>query len=321
MGCEWRRMRRGWRGEGRELLGRDGRDGRDGRAFVSVPVTEVSTVGATLDTLAARIAGPSSPPARQEARDLIAAVLDVPRFWPSAHREEVLTSGQSGAIEECASRLGQGMPFAYAVRKAPFRTLSVYVDERVLIPRPETEMLVDLVLAATAGGSGLAIDVGTGSGCIALSLASEGTFDRIIATDVSSDAIEVARMNSRGTDRIELRSGNCLTPCRGERASVIVSNPPYIAWSEAEDLPALVRDWEPATSLFADENGMAAIRTIAREAIPVLIEGGLLALEIDSRRGDEAADAVRQLGAYRDVVVRADLTGRARFVLARRAED
>src|SRR6185503_1773262 len=199
-------------------------------------------------------------------------------------REHSLTAAQCDEIEACATRLGQGMPFAYAVRKAPFRHLTLYVDERVLIPRPETEMLVDLVLDSTARGKGLAIDVGTGSGCLALALATEGGFDRIIATDVSSDALEVARMNVGGTGRIDVRLGNYLAPCRGERANVIVSNPPYIAWSEAGDLPALVRDWEPATSLFADDNGMAAIRTIAAEAIPVLIGGGLLALEIDSRR-------------------------------------
>jgi release factor glutamine methyltransferase len=282
---------------------------------------ETSTIGATLDTLAARIAGPLAPPARQEARDLIAAVLGVARFWPSAHRDHVLTSEQNAEIEACASRLAEGMPFAYAVRKAPFRHLSIYVDQRVLIPRPETEMLVDLVLDSTSRGSGLAIDVGTGSGCLALALATEGAFDRVIATDVSSAAIDVARINTAGTDRIELREGNYLAPCAGERATVIVSNPPYIALSEAGDLPALVRDWEPASSLFADENGMAAISAIASGAVPVLIGGGLLALEIDSRRGNEAADMIRRLGAYRDVVVRADLTGRARFVLARRAED
>jgi release factor glutamine methyltransferase len=279
------------------------------------------TVGGALDALAERISGPLSPPARQEARDLIAAVLGVARFWPSAHRDHTLSQEQSDEIDACAFRLGQGMPFAYAVRKASFRHLNLYVDERVLIPRPETEVLVDLVLDSTARGKGLAIDVGTGSGCLALALATEGGFDRVIATDVSSDALEVARINLSGTDRIELRSGSYLAPCAGERANVIVSNPPYIAWSEGGDLPALVREWEPATSLFADDNGMAAIRSIAAEAVPVLIGGGLLALEIDSRRGNEAADVIRQIGAYRDVVVRPDLTGRARFILARRAED
>ena len=279
------------------------------------------TIGAALDAIAARIAGPLSPPARQEARDLIAAVLDVPRFWPSAHREQLLTSAHAEAIDAAAARLARGLPFAYAVQRAPFRNLSVYVDERVLIPRPETEMLVDLILDSTGRGTGLAIDVGTGSGCLALALATEGGFERAIATDVSAHAVEVARTNLAGTERVEVRTGSYLAPCRGERASVVVSNPPYIAWSEAGELPALVRDWEPATSLFADENGMAAIRAIATEAIPILIGGGLLALEIDSRRGEVSAELVRQLGAYRDVVVRTDLTGRARFVLARRVEE
>jgi release factor glutamine methyltransferase len=274
-----------------------------------------------LDALALRLAGPLVPAARQEARDLIAAVLDVPRYWPSGHRDEALTAAQLREIESGVERLSQGMPFAYAVRRASFRQLSLYVDERVLIPRPETEVLVDLVLAAAGGRGGVVIDVGTGSGCIAMALATEGKFDRIIATDVSADALEVARLNSAGTARMELRTGSYLAPCRSERASVIVSNPPYIAWSEAASLPALVRDWEPAPSLFADDNGMAAIDAIAAEGADVLEGGGLLALEVDSRRADEAAQAVSRIGAYRDVVVRPDLTGRARFVLARREEE
>jgi release factor glutamine methyltransferase len=281
----------------------------------------VKLLGDVLDALAGRLAGPLAPPARQEARDLIAAVLDVQRFWPTAHRAHPLTAEQVDAIEASATRLQQGMPFAYAVRRAAFRHLSLYVDQRVLIPRPETEMLIDLVLDSTDRGKGLAIDVGTGSGCIAIALAREGTFDRVIGTDISADAIEVARMNASGMDRIEFRSGSFLAPCAGERATVVVSNPPYIAWPEAEELPDLVRNWEPATSLFAGEGGMAAIRMIATEAVPVLAGNGLLAMEIDSRRAVEAADAVRHLDAYRDVVVRTDLTGRARFVLARRVED
>jgi release factor glutamine methyltransferase len=291
-----------------------------------------------MEALSVQLGGAIALPARQEARDLIAAVLDVPRFWPSAHPEHALSRDELAAIEDAAARMARGMPFAYAVRRAAFRSLSLFVDERVLIPRPETEVLVDLVLAATEGGRGTVIDVGTGSGCIALALASEGKFSRVIGTDVSAGAIAVATFNSgllrrHGERQLasserqfvggvpEFRLGSYLSPCFGEKATVVVSNPPYISYDEAKELPSLVRDWEPSVALFADGDGLTGIAEIATQAAGVLNPGGLLALEVDSRRAGRASELVAALAAYRDVLVRPDLTGRARFVLARRAED
>ena len=287
---------------------------------------DASNIGEALDAIAVYLAAGGAPPSRQEARDLVAAVLDVPRFWPSAHRDRALTPPESAAMERAAARLAAGMPFAYAVGSAAFRRLTLEIDERVLIPRPETEVLVDLVLDSSDRGSGTVIDVGTGSGCIALSLAGEGTFDRVIATDLSSAALDVARANAgrllgANAGRIEFRQGEFLAPCAAERATVVVSNPPYISPSEAGELPALVRDWEPGLALFADDDGMAAIARIAQEATTVLVSGGLLALEVDSRRAERAAQCVAATGAYRDIAVQPDLTGRARFVLARRVEE
>lgn len=305
-----------------------------------VPDATVSaTVSATLDALASRLAGAMAPPARAEARDLIAAVLDVPRFWPSAHGTRTIAPRDVDRINDAADRLQRGMPFAYAVRRAAFRSLSLYVDERVLIPRPETELLVDQVLAATGGGRGIAIDLGTGSGAIALALATEGRFERVIGTDVSADALAVAQKNGAAivwdetkesptspaspirhpASRVEFRQGAYFAPLRGVRADVMVSNPPYISWADADELPASVRDWEPAVALFADDNGMAAINVIVNGASDLLLPGGMLALEVDSRRAETAADLVRGAYGFRDVVVLPDLTGRARFVCARRA--
>jgi release factor glutamine methyltransferase len=118
---------------------------------------------------------------------------------------------------------------------------------------------------------------------------------------------------------VELRAGSLLAPVSGERARVVVSNPPYIAYGEAAALPASVRDWEPAVALFAADNGMAAIAAIARQAADVLEPGGLLALEVDARRASLAAELCMTDRRYDDVRVRLDLTGRERFVLARRA--
>ncbi|MEX2182733.1 MAG: peptide chain release factor N(5)-glutamine methyltransferase [Gemmatimonadaceae bacterium] len=283
------------------------------------------TIGALLDELAASLVGPGVPPARAAARDVIAGVLDRPRFWPSAHRDDPLDAATLAAIRGAAARLGEGMPIQYAIGRATFRHLTLAVDRRVLIPRPETELLVDLVLAAQRGGSGTVVDVGTGSGAIALALASEGAFDRVIGTDLSADAIAVATANlgAIATDRrarVEFLVGDLLAPIGGLRVDTIVSNPPYISPAEEAELPQVVRDWEPPSALFAGEDGMAAIRALVPQAAAALRPGGLLALEVDSRRSTLAAAAVSQEGRFTEVETRNDLTGRPRFVMARRQE-
>ncbi|MFI5312337.1 MAG: peptide chain release factor N(5)-glutamine methyltransferase, partial [Gemmatimonadales bacterium] len=221
-------------------------------------------------------------------------------------------------------RLRSGMPFQYAVGRMTFRHLTLRVDRRVLIPRPETEMLVDLALALT-GGTGTVADIGTGSGAIALALAAEGRYDRIIATDVSREALELARGNldSLAPNRrslIDFREGDLLTAIAGERLRAVVSNPPYISPAEAGDLPAAVRDWEPPLALFSGDDGLAAIRAIVRDAPLVLEPGGMLALEIDTRRAALARECAATDTRYRDVELRLDLTGRERFLVARLKE-
>src|SRR5471032_1399129 len=240
------------------------------------------------DQLAIQLAGQGVPPARADARDLIAAMLDKPKFWPTANQNLELDANTAAAMLAAGAKMARGMPMQYAVGRAAFRHLDLNVDQRVLIPRPETEMLVELVLGL-CGQGGTAADIGTGSGAIALSLAAEGKFDRVIATDLSEDALVVARGNLAAIPAekralIEFRQGNLLEPLAGDLLRAIVSNPPYISPSEKSDLPAGVRDWEPPLALFSEEDGMAAIRGIVREAAVLLEPGGLLAVEIDSRR-------------------------------------
>jgi release factor glutamine methyltransferase len=286
-----------------------------------------SSVGDLVDELTRVLdrAAVDDPPA--EARDLIAALLDVPRFWPTMHRGQAASCELVDLARRAAVRRAAGAPFAYAVGRAAFRHLTLAVDERVLIPRQETEVLVDLVLACGLPAGGIAVDVATGSGAIALALASEGRFDRVIATDVSADALAVARANAArlasGRAPVELAIGSYLAPAatllRGALARSIVSNPPYIAYGEATALPPSVRDWEPSLALLSGDEGMGAIRTIARDAARHLEPDGVLALEVDARRASLAAECVAADPRYRSVEVRFDLTGRERFVLARRA--
>jgi release factor glutamine methyltransferase len=284
---------------------------------------ESSALGTLLAELAADLDGAGVALPRDEARDIVAAVLDVPRFWPSANTGALVDATAAEEARRAATARARGAPFAYAVGRAAFRYLTLAVDDRVLIPRQETEVLVDLVLQAEDGGRGTLVDVGTGSGAIALALATEGDVERVIATDVSRGALEVAERNA-ALVRDELRApveflhGSLLAPLAGLRVRALVSNPPYIAFSELEELPASVRDWEPPLALLSGDEGLAATRLIVRDAPSVLESGGLLALEVDTRRASLVAEALASNGSYQDVGVHLDLTGRERFVLARR---
>jgi release factor glutamine methyltransferase len=262
-----------------------------------------------------------------EARELLSALLGVQRSWPSLNNDVAIEDAWRERALAAAAKRVRGAPIAYCVGKAAFRHMTLEIDERVLIPRPETEQLVDVALSmvgATAGGT--AVDVGTGSGAIALALATEAEFDRVIATDVSADALAVARRNTellRGALRasVEFRQGSLLAPVGNTRVRLIVSNPPYIANPEAATLPASVRDWEPPIALLSGRDGLRATARLVRQAGERLLPGGALALEADSRRAGAVADLANADPRFTDVKVIKDLAGRERFVVARRKED
>lgn len=293
-------------------------------ADVTGTAAQAGTVGALVREMAAQLEHAGIADAKREAGDIVAAVYDVPRFWALLHESEPVDAHRVADCRRAAQHRSAGAPFAYAVGRSAFRHLTLHIDERVLIPRQETEMLVDEVLAREA--TGLAIDIGTGSGAIALALASEGSFDRVIGTDVSSGAVAVARANGERlapslNAPVEWREGSLFAPIEGERARVLVSNPPYISFDEALTLPESVRDWEPPFALYSALGGMAISASIVRGAPDVLVAGGLLVMELDSRRASLAAELALASGRYRDVSVRLDLAGRERFLIARRKDE
>jgi len=264
--------------------------------------------------------------ARLEAELLLAGVLGVERLQLYLQFDRPVSVEELERYRGSVRRRLKHEPVQYIVGEAAFRHLKLRVDRRVLIPRPETEVLVGEVLRWAAGRPGMlrALDIGTGSGAIALSLAIEGNFAAVVATDPSAAALVVARLNADGVEaggRVELRHGSLWEPIAAdERFDVIVSNPPYVAIGEATALPAEVSAWEPSEALFGGGDGLDVVRGIVAGAPARLRPGGLLALEIGATQGQ----AVRVLlaaqgGAWGAVRIVKDLAARDRVLLAEAA--
>ena len=249
--------------------------------------------------------------------------------------DEPATMRMGLSLQAMVGRLLSGEPVQYVLGHWPFRHVDLLVDRRVLVPRPETELVAEtaLELARTwhreLGGSETLVvaDLGTGSGAIGLSLANELpiTGVEVWITDVSTDALDVARANVAGIGRnaanVRVAHGSwcdALPDHRRARVHVIVSNPPYIDPSDPE-VEGGVREWEPGSALFAENNGLADIETIAREALGWLAESGWLVLEIGHRQGESVRRILVGLG-YVDVDIRPDLAQRDRIAIARRTK-
>ena len=215
-----------------------------------------------------------------------------------------------------------GEPLQYVLERWPFRQLELFVDRRVLIPRPETEVVVGAVLAEHARVGGPVVDLGTGSGAIALSVVAERPGTEVWGIERSADALAVARANCTGLGRrartVRLVEGSWFSALpdelRGE-VGVVASNPPYVP--DAAPLPADVVDWEPAEALRAGDDGLADIRVIVAGAVEWLAPGGALVVE----HGDDQGPATRALAAsagFDEIRTGTDLAGRDRFLVARR---
>jgi release factor glutamine methyltransferase len=271
--------------------------------------------------------------ARHDAELLLAAVLGTSRLDLYLQHDRPLTEAELQAYRTSIRRRLKREPVQYILGDAAFRELTLKVDKRVLIPRPETEVLVGVVLDfmrgrlpadAASGRVGewatTALDLGTGSGAIALSLLREGPFERVVATDVSADALAVARDNAvrAGLDaRLELRCGSLWDAVDdNERFDVVVSNPPYVADSGREELQAEVRDWEPAVALFGGASGTLLLHVIVDGARRFLREDGLLALEVGMEQAEGIAERARTSAGFAWSSVAKDYTGRDRIVLA-----
>jgi release factor glutamine methyltransferase len=222
------------------------------------------------------------------------------------------------AFRAAVERRVRGEPLAHATGWVGFRGLTLRSDPRALIPRPETEGLVDLLLARVRGGR--VADIGTGTGCLALSLAAEGGFGEVVGVELSADALGLARENRALTGlNVALVRGDLCGPLRSGALDALVSNPPYLTAGEYAVLDSSVRDWEPRSALESGADGLHATARLLDDGRRVMRPGGWLGVEVDCTRAAETARRAGALG-WTDVAIHADLFGRERYLLARRSE-
>lgn len=248
---------------------------------------------------------------RLEAELLLLHVLRKSRSWLIAHATDPLDEASAAVFDALVQRRRAGEPVAYITGKRGFWTLDLDVTPDTLIPRPETELLVELALARMMPRSRV-VDLGTGSGAIALALGREGPAASIVATDASAGALAVARRNaeSHGIGNVRFVQGSWLEPLAGEQFDIVVSNPPYI---EADD-PHLAQGdlrFEPSTALASGNDGLDDIRLIVAQSRAVLAEGGWLMMEHGWNQGD-AVRALLEAAGYREVFTAQDLEQRDR---------
>lgn len=235
-----------------------------------------------------------------------------------AGADAMVPADQATRFEAAVARRAAGEPLAHVTGLAGFRHLVLRSDGRALIPRPETEGVVDLLLARVR--TGRVADIGTGSGCLALSLAQEGSFSQVVGVDVSAAALALAAENRARTGLpVQVVRGDLAAPLATGAFDAVVSNPPYLTEAEYAALDPSVARWEPALALASGADGLAATWRLLADLPRVLRPGGWMVLEVDCHRAAHVGRRAAELG-WQDVQVGDDLFGRARYVVARRSD-
>jgi release factor glutamine methyltransferase len=283
------------------------------------------------------LAASGSAEAAIEAEVLLRHVLHLDRAGLYARWMESIAAGAWEQYRRVLEVRATGRPVPYIIGEREFMGLRFTVDERVMIPRPETEVLVECARQASrtlidernartleGHGQPVVVDVGTGSGCIAVSLAYVVPQLRVIGTDISADALAVARGNGirHGVDaRIQWLQGDLLSPLPSElrgHVDVVVSNPPYVPQDQHDVLPREIRDFEPAVAVFTDGDGTTVHRRLIAAAPGWLVPAGLLVMEVGFGQAATVAEAIRQDGQYGGARVVPDYGGIPRVVVGTR---
>lgn len=267
-----------------------------------------------------KASGSESP--RLDAELLLGEALGLDRVQLYVQHDRPLTSSELDRYRKLVARRARREPIAYILGRKEFRSLEFNVDSRVLIPRPETEHLVQAAvneLRRRFPGEGrlLVADIGTGSGAVAAGIAAEEARAEIVAVDIDAGALEVARANLERhglADRVRLRLSDLLEGIAGERFHAVVSNPPYVSEEAWRALAPDVREFEPRRALVGGEDGLAVIRRLVAQVAEALLPGGFFACEIGWDQGEKVRALGEQAG-FATIDILPDLAGRDRVVV------
>ncbi len=281
------------------------------------PATTALTgsIAEVLQRAADRLAQSDSP--RLDAEILLAHVLGCPRSYLYAHPEAALTRAQAAAFEQLLEPRQQQVPVAYLTGSREFWSLSLAVTPATLVPRPETELLVEAALERSHDHPGTALaDLGTGCGAIAIALATELLQARLVATEISPEPLTIARQNAGRLcpGRIDLRQGDWFEPLAAERFDLIISNPPYVE-TDSTAINASALAHEPRAALAAGPDGLADLQRLIHGAGNYLKQDGWLLLEHGPAQV-RALTYLLEAGGYRHIETRSDMAGLARITLA-----
>lgn len=273
-------------------------------------------IDAVLDVASTRLA-PHSDSARLDAELMLSRTIDTARSYLFAHPEDVLDERTFARFEALLQRRLDGEPMAYILGYKEFWSLELLVSPATLVPRPETELVVELALREIPRrAEWRVLDLGTGSGAIAIALASERRLCQVTASDISYDALAVARENARqhALANITFVQGSWIEPLAGQQFDLVVSNPPYV---EAGDPALAALRHEPVTALSSGKDGLDAIRALAALTGQILGTHGMLLIEHGAAQKDSVA-AILAAAGWTDVVNHTDHSGRPRVTAARR---
>ena len=235
--------------------------------------------------------------------------------------QQEVTEGEEVFVKGIFQQLAAHKPAQYIIGQADFYGMQLKVDERVLIPRPETEELVELILAENPETNLSVLDIGTGSGAIALALAKNRPDWSVTAADISQNALDVASENSKNQNlQLFLKKSDCFTEI-SEKYDIIVSNPPYISREDASEVGLNVLYSEPHLALFADEDGLAIYRRIAEDAKDYLKDGGKIYLEIGYKQGQSVPELFKNYLPEKRVRTLKDQFGQDRMVVVDDGQD
>ncbi len=255
---------------------------------------------------------------RLDAEILLCRTINMPRAYLFAHPEDTLDDLTIDRLEDVLGRRASGVPMAYIIGIKEFWSHEFAVTPATLVPRPETEILVNLALCDIPREAEWRIlDLGTGSGAIAIAIACERRLCDVAAVDISEGALTVARENARllAPGNVSCVQGNWTEPVRDRQFDLVVSNPPYVRAGD----PALAKlHYEPQSALIAGEDGLDAIRVLAADCVDILVEGGALMIEHGADQADDVAALLSRHG-WTDIACHNDLAGLPRVTAARRS--